>query len=342
MYRFRGLFFMKKYLICLFGLLGICFTSCHKEDKDTKIVSQRHVHKYGYAVSKEEWDSNFYPGQVITTLEDGVTITATYDHGVLHGPCTYTFPHSQTTKDYYYYNDGVISKEIHYDERALPVKEVVHLSPTRKTYTFWFESGSPERIEEYAGNELTEGRYYNTNNETESRVEKGFGVRILRDQKGALVSKEVVDRGLTVKKESFFSNGMPESVSFYKDNNLHGTLTRYAQTGEPVAVEEWIHGKLHGKCTYFKNGVKTHEISYLDGAKNGYETHYIDGEKISQQVQWENDLKHGPSTFYVDDVAHTEWFYEGTSVPFKKFRQLQAKDQMISQISSDVRIDNAR
>jgi hypothetical protein len=46
-------------------------------------VSQRYVHKYGYDVSEQEWETREKNGQIITTTADGVTTSATYKKGVL-------------------------------------------------------------------------------------------------------------------------------------------------------------------------------------------------------------------------------------------------------------------
>src|SRR3972149_3913781 len=98
------------------GMVGFLAVSCHKTaNKEDPVISQRFVHKYGYALTQNEWESNQYPGQVITSLRNGVTITTTYENGVPHGACTHTFPNSQTIETYFLYNQGEKVKEIHYD-----------------------------------------------------------------------------------------------------------------------------------------------------------------------------------------------------------------------------------
>lgn len=318
------------YLYVIFGLLSVALSSCRQDSQEDAVISERYVHKYGYALTKEEWEAKHCPGQVVTTLSNGITMTSTYEGGLLHGPVTVTYPHSQTVERYFLYNQGNKVKEISYDASGMPVKEWIQLSPTRYSISMWYDEGSPMLVEDYVGVELLEGQYFSTKNELESRVEKGAGLRIHRDRIGTLLSKEIVEQGYCVKKESYYPNGSPEAIAFYHRNQLHGEKRTFAPTGEPLAIEEWVGGQLHGKSTYFKNGNRYLEISYLYGQKNGIERHYIDGEILSQEISWENDLKHGPAIFYVDGTAETQWFYAGEAVNKRKFDNLCQVDAVIA------------
>ena len=333
---------MKNYIYFTVAVAGVLLSGCQKDKKENPVVSQRFLHKYGYAVSKEEWDSKNYPGQVVTTLRDGVTIATTYENGILHGSTTYTYPHSQTIQTFYVYNVGNLVKEIHYDPKGIPSREVVYLSPTRYTSTLWYSDGSPLSVEEYANDEIMEGQYYTRSNETEARIERGNGHRIRRDANGVLLSKDVVESGYMVKRESFYSTGTPENVITYQRGKLHGEKKTFSETGEPISIEEYVSGQLHGRATYFSNGMKTHEISYLNGLKNGQEVQYLDGSIISLEIQWENGKKHGPSSFYVDGLAQTDFFYDGSNVSQKKYDELTRKDEMITHIMDDCRVGNTR
>ena len=322
---------MKSYVCALLGLLCITLCGCKKENtQEDKVISERYIHKYGYPLTKAEWEAKTCPGQVVSTLDNGVTKTSTYEGGLLHGPVTITYPHSQTIEHYYLYNQGNRVKEISYDAAGMPSEEWIQLSPTRYSISKWYNEGSPMLVEEYVGQELLEGQYFTTRNDIESRVEKGAGQRIGRDRSGTLLQKEIVEQGYTVKKETYYPNGSPETIAFYHRNNLHGEKSSFAQSGEPLSIEEWVGGQLHGKATYFKNGNRYLEISYLYGQKNGLERHYIDGEIISQEIAWENDLKHGVTVFYVDGKAEKQWFYAGESVNKRKFDHLSQLDNMLS------------
>lgn len=333
---------MRRFITPVLGYLNITLaltltlflTGCRKNTQENNVVSERFIHKYGYAVSKDEFKERKYPGQVVTALKTGVTITATYENGHLHGPSTHTFPHSQTIESYFLYNQGNLVKQIQYDIHGMPLREEVQLSPTRFASTRWYSDGTPLSTEEYGSSELVEGQYFNRQNEVEARVEKGRGLRIIRDIQGTLQAKEEINQGFIVKRDTFYASGAPEGTAYFVNGVLNGEKRSFAENGEPLAIKEYINGKLHGKATFFKNGAKSVEVHYLDGMKNGLEIHYLDGEIVSQEILWENDHKHGPSKYYVDGVAQVEYFYDGEPVTLRKWKKLSQLDQMIGQIDA--------
>lgn len=316
--------------------LSLLLVGCHRTTEENNVVTQRYIHKYGYAVSKEEFQDRKYPGQVITTLKNGVTVTATYENGVLHGPTTHTFPHSQTVESYFLYNEGALVKQILYDVSGMPQREEVQLSPTRYASTKWYANGTPLCTEEYAGEELIDGQYFTPQNEVEARIEKGRGNRVVRNSKGLLIAREAIDEGYVTERETFYENGTPETVAYFVRGVLHGEKKSFSEAGEPLAVKEFVNGKLHGKTTFYKNGVRAVEIHYLDGMKNGLEIHWLDGDVISQEILWENDKKHGPSKYYVEGVAQTEYFYDGSAIPETRWNELNHLDEMINRINPAV------
>lgn len=319
----------------LLVLIGLSLVGCRSSQQNDDIVSQRYVHKYGYAVSQAEWDAKDYPGQVITHLRTGVTITATYENGLLHGLTTHTFPHSQTIEHSYLYNQGAKVKETHYSGEGMPLEERVQLSPSRQAITMWYRQGSPMLTEEFIENELLEGQYFSVDNELESRIEKGSGTRIRRSLEGLLLSKEEFTQGFLVKRETFYPTALPESIAYYQNGKLQGEKRTFGPSGEPVAIEEYMNGQLHGLATYFNNGQRYLEISYLNGQKNGMERHYVDGHILTQEIAWEDDLKHGCERLYVDNTIDQRWFYAGESVSPKRFAELNRLDALISQISPE-------
>lgn len=326
---------MSRYLYLL-GCLGLLLVGCSKTQQDNNVVSQRYIHKYGYAVSKDEFEGKKYPGQVVTTLKNGVTVTSTYENGVLHGASTHTFPHSQTVETYFLYNNGILVKEISYDVSGMPLREEVQLSPTRTASTKWYADGSPLCTEEYAGKELVEAQYFTKQNEVEARIEKGKGNRVVRDPQGILIAREDFNEGYLTKRDTFYASGAPESSAYYVRGVLSGEKKSFSENGEPLAVKEYIAGKLHGKTSFYKNGARTVDIHYLDGLKNGLEIHYIDGNTVSQEILWENDKKHGPSKFFVDGIAQVEYFYDGRPISEAKWKELSQLDDMIRGINPAV------
>ncbi|MBS0629934.1 MAG: toxin-antitoxin system YwqK family antitoxin [Verrucomicrobia bacterium] len=326
---------MNKFFFSLPIAVGLVLAGCGSDNGGSQVISKRYIHKYGYAVSDSEWAANNYPGQVITTLRNGVTITATYEDGHLHGPTTHTHPHSQTVQYYYLYNDGELKKEVVYDSLGMPIQEKVQLSPHRHCVTTWFGDGTPKSIEDYAGEELLDGQYFSLNNELESRVERGIGLRTLRDVNGLLLAKDEIDKGYVTKKEEFYATGAPHRITNYLMNAKHGERRAFTENGDPLSVEEWVDDQLHGKATYYTNGKKQIEVYFVHGARNGIETHYIDGELVEQEIQWVHDKRHGPTKFFVGNaVAKTEWYYNGQGVSQKRFDELFQMDQMITQASA--------
>lgn len=330
---------MNKYFLSLpFIAALLSLASCGNDDGSNQVVSSRYIHKYGYAVSKEEWQKNNYPGQIITTLRNGVTITATYENGVLHGPCTHTHPHSQTVQYFYLYNNGELKKELVYDKIGMPKKEKVQLSPNRYSITMWYQDGTPMSVEDFANEELIEGEYFTLTNELESRVERGCGTRTRREQQGLLLCKDSIDAGYMIKQETFYPNGSTEAVATYSMNKRNGERRIYDDAGQFIAVEEWVDDQLHGKSTYFINGHKLAEVFFIHGAKNGVETHFVDGETIEHEIYWCNSNRHGPTKFYVGEVlVKTEWYYNNELVSKRKYDELDQLDAMISQSSAEFR-----
>lgn len=324
---------MKGYVCFILGLSSLLVVGCNKSSNETPVVSQKYIHKYGYAVSKDEFEDREYPGQVITVLKNGVTITSTYEDGLLNGPSTHTYPNSQTIESYYLYNQGDLVKEIFYDVSGMPLSQEVQLSPTRYNTTMWYADGTPRSIEEYVEDELLEGQYFTTTNELEAQVFKGDGKRIRRDHTGTLLSRDEIKGGFLVHRESFYPNTSPESIASYAQGELHGEKKMFTQNGEPLSILHYAHGVRHGLATFFKNGTKEVEVYYLNGMKNGVERHFVDGEIVSAEIFWNNDQLHGPATYYTDEQATTDYYYEGRVVSKGKWEEFNKMDEMIAHMN---------
>lgn len=320
-------------MLKLTPFLALCvLASCQKNNDQASVVSQQYLHKYGYAVSKQEWNENFYPGQVVTQMSDGVTITTSYDGGIKHGPTSYTYPDSAIVEKTLHYDHDLLVKETHYDVVGNPTWQKVALSPARYEITHWYRDGNPRSIEEFAQEELLEGRYFTLTGDIEARVEKGFGQAIERTYTGALKAKKEILKGYLSFQEEYYPQGSLKETTQYKLGVINGEKKTFTQTGEPLACEEYVDGQLHGKATYYRNGVRHYDISYLFGAKNGFETHYIDGEHIAHQICWENNLKHGPETYYMTAGPITHFYYQGGEVSRGSYEEMVRLDEVISQI----------
>ncbi len=245
-------------LFVLIALAGCNNNS--SRSRESEVVSQRYIHKYGYDVSPDEWQSNHYPGQVITAMRNGVTITSTYEDGILHGPTTYTHPHSQTLESLEVYSHGTMAKKTIYDVKGLPEREEQYLSPSRLKVISWYKQGSPRSSEEYCDSALVSAEYFNTKNECEARISNGYGERITRDRSGRLLSNERIDEGFVALRKTFHENSTPSSIVSFAGGTQHGEKRLFAEGGEPISVENYINGQKDGLCTYYQNGAKYLEI----------------------------------------------------------------------------------
>lgn len=318
-------------MLSLFTLLALA--GCHDNNnrsRESEVVSQRYIHKYGYDVSPDEWQNNHYPGQVITTMRNGVTITSTYDDGFLDGPTTYTHPHSQTLESVEIYSHGILTKKTFYNVKGLPVREEQHLSPSRLKMTSWYKLGSPRAVEEYQDQALASAEYFNTKNECEARVTNGQGERLTRDPKGLLLSSEKIEEGFVTMRKTFHKNGTPSSIVSFAGGTYHGEKRVFAESGEPVSIENYYKGQPHGVCSYFQNGVLYLEVSYNSGFKHGPERFYMDGTKLIEENQWVAGKRHGVSIVYLDGQTKREWFYNNEMVSKNKYDELLQRERDIA------------
>ncbi len=315
---------MRKLKILTAALIAVSVTSCAKSGKD-KVVKQRYVHKYGVEVASDDWSSRGEDGQVITTLADGVKVTKQYARGRLHGETNYTFPHSDTIQRIEVYDNGRLAKTTYNSENGWPSEEIRIISPTQTELTKWFESSSPQSVETYEGDCLVIGEYYTPENQLESRVDNGDGLRIVRDFYGTHLYNEKISNGFPVMQLTYHPNGVLKSETPLVRGTIEGTRQTYCPSGEPQTSESWIGGKQHGLTVIYKNGTVWREIPYVEGRKEGVEKIYRDGNRVAEEITWFEGKKHGPHRRYIEDVVKTEWFYKDGLMP------RPAKDQYISQ-----------
>ncbi len=323
---------MKRLSPLLIALSGLFIFSCQNsgKDQDENVVSKRYIHKYGYDVSKEEWEGATYPGQVVTMLRNGVTVTSSYEDGILNGSTTYTFPHSNTIESLNIYERGNLVKKTSYDIRSIPQKEQVFFSPSHTKVTRWFQKGTPLSVEEYHNQELLEGEYFNERNETEHRVLKGSGVRITRDQHENIVARETIEAGFPVLRETFHTHGIPHTMIPLSGGLIHGKKKVFALTGEPISVEAYKKDMLDGIATYYQNGCRYLELQYKNGRKHGMERHFVDGETVIEETEWMDGQKHGPSIIFFDGMSRTRYFYNNQAVSKERYRELSEIEENIA------------
>ncbi len=323
---------MKRLIPYSLTLISLLAVGCHKSDqnKNDDVVSQRYVHRYGYDVSKEEWESTQYPGQVITTLRNGVTINASYEDGALHGKTTHTFPHSQTVESQSTFEKGKLSKKVFYNIRGIPQREESYLGANHVKLTRWYGNGTPMSQEEFKGSQLLEAEYYNKNNEVQFKVSSGSGIKITRDSYDQIMTKETMENGYPIRRETFHPHGIPHTVIDLTGNFIDGEKKVFAPSGEPISIETYKRDVLNGPATYYQNGCRYLELNYKNGQKHGTECHYVDGDTVVEETEWLDGQKHGPSVVYFDSMSKTQWYYNNTLVSKEKFRELSEQEENIA------------
>lgn len=298
-------------------LLG-SVTSCQSNrDRCDEVVCET-VHRYGVPLEPEDWSARGQYGQVVSMRKDGVNVMRNYEAGILHGECTYTFPYRDVIERKEIYHQGNLRQEyIHYPS-GFPQRQVIYESPERQSVVIWYESGAPHYREEIENGHLVRGEYYDPNQQVESRVEEGNGLRICRDGHGQLQSVDTIQDGQMIFSTTYHPNGMPATITPYANGVIEGERRTYLPGGEPLTIEEWHGNTQHGMMQVFEHSEKQAEVPYVNGYKHGIERRYRnDGQAIAQEITWVKGLKHGPCYHYVGNTTKTDWYFRNRPVPNK-------------------------
>ena len=300
--------------LCFFILL-VSMTACQTNCSNSDEVVCETVHRYGVPLDPQDWSDRGQHGQVISIRNDGVTVSRTYEAGVLHGDCTYTFPHRNVVQKKEIYDHGSLVQEFSHYSNGLPQQQTTHESPTRQTLVTWYENGVPQGREEIENGCLVQGEYYNTHHQIESRVDDSNGLRTRRDGLGQLQSIDTVENGQMVLKTTYHPNGTPAELTPYANGVIEGQRRTFLAGGEPATVEDWTRNVQHGTTTVFEHGEKWADVPYVNGRKHGTEYRYRDGQTIAQEVPWVHGQKHGVCYAYIGNTTQEEWFFRGRKVP---------------------------
>jgi len=313
------------------ALVVLSLLSCDRSKKDSSVVSQQFIHKYGFNLSEEEWNNRAKNGKVITVLNSGITVTSSYANGILQGDTTYTFPKSNAIAMVDTYRDGVLVKRQINDSQGLPLKEESNELDGQKTVTFWYEDGCPMSVEEYKNGELTYGVYYNTKHEVEAKVEDKCGDRTTHDRKtGQLLSKDKIEKGDLVFRITYHSNGTIASQSSYDKYRLHGEQVKFNELGKPTYKANFDHEVLNGMKTTYQNGNKVWEIPYVHGKKHGIEKTYDEKGKVTSEIKWDNGQKHGSARYFSLDNTRIEWYFHGKEVSAQDYVDLERQEKFLA------------
>ncbi len=322
-------------ILAVCTLLALVFHSCQKSDDEGQVVSQRFLHKYGFDLTPTEWQERQQDGQVITKLENGVSVTNSYSNGILHGNTSYTFPNTTVVETLQVYDQGTLIKQVSHDRSGIPLKEELFEFDNRKIITLWDEKGAPISIEEYENDLLVKGQYFLPDNDLESSVEAGNGMRVVRNREGLLISKDKMENGQLVFRTSFHENGQIQSECPFFDYQLHGKMCTFSSAGTLITEQNWTNGKLDGMSFVYRNEVKAAEVPYFDGKKHGVEKRFDKEGNIICEVHWDNDLRHGSSRYYEGDDTSICWFFRDKEVSIKRFHELEFHEKMIAELRDE-------
>lgn len=307
--------------------------ACH-DDNDSNVVAQHYVHKYGFDMSKNEWQNRTKEGTVTTVLDNGVTVTNNYNNDALHGLSTYSFPHSSILEKIYDYDNGTLIKETHQDEAGIPYREKTYEPDNKTLIILWDKTGVPISQEQYENNALVNGKYFKPNNELEATIEDNTGDRIKRDRDGELLYTDTIKNGKLKARLTYHSNGQIKSSMTFKNYQLHGEQTNHSDKGDVVLKQTFNNGKLDGMKTAYRNNNKVYEVLYDNGLRQGLERHFKEDGSLVAQVHWENDKKHGSERIFHDNDTHIKWYYKGKAVSIKKFEEFSFREKLIADKTS--------
>ena len=215
-------------------------------------------------------------GKVIVRLKNGVVITKNYCNGKLEGETTYTFPFCDAVEFSEFYSKGKLERKVTNHYCGNSKEEVMHL-PFGRQVTTWYDNGSVKTIENYTGDCLNSGEYYNPSMNLESQIKNGTGQRTNRDEYGELISTELFENDRLVQKVVHYPNGSTKEMTPYRNGVVEGVRKTYLPAGEPSTIEQWVCGVQEGMTIVFQNGEKYAEIPYEKGMKKGIEKRYRNG-----------------------------------------------------------------
>jgi antitoxin component YwqK of YwqJK toxin-antitoxin module len=310
-------------LLLTFTLVGAFTTSCQvSQPMDCDVVSNTYVHRYGVPLDPREWTERGQDGSVVSMRKDGVIVSRSYEAGILHGACTYSFPYREVVKKKEIYEHGVITEEWQYYPNGLPFKQCIFESPQQYSITVWYESGVPHAHEIYEEGKLTVAEYYTPSHQEESRIDGGNGLRYCRSGKGELESVDTIQEGEMIMRTTYHLSGIPSSTTPYVNGVIQGKKCTYTEDGLPATIEEWERNVQHGNTLVFEHGEKVMCTPYVNGCKHGTESRYLDGDQVIQEVSWVKGKKHGPCYHYVENRKVTDWYFRDQLVNKARYDML--------------------
>lgn len=307
---------MRKILFPAFAVLLSCcvLSSCQgRRPASETVVAETYLHSYGVALPEGEWKERGENGRIVSLRQDGVEVVKTYARGILHGECSYSFPHKSTFAKKEYYRQGDLYQTIDFYTSGMPKQQATDQGEIR-LITHWYESGAPQAKEEIVEGILQTGKYLDLSQEVEAEVSGGEGKRIRRDGYGLLESIDTISQGAMTLSTTYHPNGTPAAITPYVQEVVEGQRKTFSPAGDPLAIETWVDGKQHGITFLFENGAKVSEMPYIQGKRQGVEKRFRDETQLVQEVSWVNDQRHGPSYSYLGGSTQITWYFRDQEV----------------------------
>ncbi len=310
----------KKYYPAIVAFALCLLTACGNPNNNA--ISTVFIHKYGAAITEDDWANRGGNGQVVTTYKDGTTITENYVANLLEGKTTFSFPHSSViAKEENYSRGHLLSETLHFTS-GVPKQKTEYISDAEQHVTTWFQNGNPRSFEKIVDSLLQEGEYYTSSNDLESKIRAGVGTKIERNTYGEFLSKIEYKDGEKQLMTTYHSNGDPKAIIPYRSGQVHGVKKLFYINGIPERFEEWTNGVQQGTTVLFRDGQPYSEAQYVSGMKNGLESITNDKGDLVEEINWKNDLMHGEKKHYINDSVRLEWFYKGKKVNHSDFEKL--------------------
>lgn len=301
-----------------FFLFLFTLASCVRQASEQPpviVVDQQYVHRYGVTIPKHQWEEEGQVGTIVTTREDGVTVTQTFQHGNLEGETRTTFPFSSDVEKIELFSQNELLKEtLFYPSGAYKRVKTFNCADHTVTIQSWYENGRVQSFEKLSGGLLVYGEYYSPQGERLTSISEGSGARIVHDTVGIPQLVEEVEAGKVQYRTTLYADGLPKEIDPYLNGVVEGQRKTYYPGGEPKTIETWKGGKQQGITLVFKDGEKLQEIPYVNGMKNGKGKVFKDGAIVIQEPTWKDDQLHGPCILYLDDRKTTEWYFKGRRV----------------------------
>ena len=98
----------------------------------------------------------------------------------------------------------------------------------------------------------------------------------------------------------YFGNGKPHKLMEYVENKKYGYYKEFDENGKKVSAGEYRNDIPHGNWVWWQNKIKTRELTYDNGLKNGPFIIYNKLGKKKIIGQYKNNKKDGKWNWFSD------------------------------------------